>query len=414
MAWRMVEGETPLQTQPTQNAQEQPITALSEFQRIGSNLGLNKLAQLPGASYGAAGLEGLNQLGMMPFRAIGSLLGKPVSAEEEKAGTPASIYSLMSPETRQQMQPTNWMESLGQDVASRLPASLLFGASPTTAVLTSTAGPVARRTVENIPYINRIPGIGTAADIGSSVGTGMALQNKVPKTLEGTKQLASEEGKLQASKFSTLANKVNKAVSEVDSALGTEVDDTIKNSVRGALKTIDDNITNGTLNVKKGYDLSTSLNAMIKRYPNLKKYLVPPKNALKDIIKDSGIENWKNWSQLSDVDKIHIFQNTERWMSDLVPGLGKLGWSMIPKLPTWVLAKTADGIEYGLRAMANGPVRKHYVKLMLAGLETNPAAMIKPAEQLIKVSEKYNLMGPGKEQETEDQPKKVGKWSRVD
>src|SRR3990167_4673717 len=177
MAWRMVEGETPLQATPTQKTQEQSMTALSEFQRIGSKFGLDRLTQLPGASYVAAGLEGASQLGMLPLRGIGALLGKPVSAEEEKAGMPASIYSLMSPETRQQLAP----------------------------LASSVAGPIARKAIEMIPEQYMPSWLPAAADITASLATAGKLQKTAPKTLAETRKLAQPAGKLAAKEFSVAA-----------------------------------------------------------------------------------------------------------------------------------------------------------------------------------------------------------------
>jgi len=416
MAWRMVEGETPLQATPTQKTQEQSMTALSEFQRIGSKFGLDRLTQLPGASYVAAGLEGASQLGMLPLRGIGALLGKPVSAEEEKAGMPASIYSLMSPETRQQLAPQGKFQETAQDIASRaLPSVLLGGGNLLAPLASSVAGPIARKAIEMIPEQYMPSWLPAAADITASLATAGKLQKTAPKTLAETRKLAQPAGKLAAKEFSVAAKGIQSTLSEAADLLGKETSESLSKQAMHALKTVENNINQGKLNVADAYDLSVSLNSTIRKGgKDIMRYLLPIKNQLKDIIHGSGITEAKNWSKLSDADKIKIFQSTERYLSDVMPIRPKLGLhpSLAITLPSWLAVRGAEGLEYAGRAMTIKPVRDHYLKLAEATIKNAPATVVKELNTLSNLSKKYNL--EPKEQDIQEQPLKVGKWRRVD
>src|SRR3990172_3563905 len=175
------------------------------------------------------------------------------------------------------------------------------------------------------------------------------------------------------------------------------------------------NINQGKLNVADAYDLSVSLNSTIRKGgKDIMRYLLPIKNQLKDIIHGSGITEAKNWSKLSDVDKIKIFQSTERYLSDVMPIRPKLGLhpSLAITFPSWLAVRGAEGLEYAGRAMAIKPVRDHYLKLAEATIKNAPATVVKELNTLFNLSKKYNL--ESKEQEAQKQPIKVGKWRRVD
>src|SRR3990167_2496096 len=286
------------------------------------------------------------------------------------------------------IQPQSGYESFGQEFARRLPFSAIGGLP---GVASSLAGQSAGTGLKSLGAPESVQTIG---DIATSLGVSGLLQKAVPRTLQGAKELAYKTGEKAAEKSAAPASILYEAAKKASDKLSTETSKTISEQVSHALGVVEKNIAQGKIGVIDAFDIASNLNADISRYGGkFAKYMVPVKNALKDIIKGSGIEGSATWSRLAEGDKIHIFQNTKgligKAVQTLKPAATILGAA---KVPFYGVAKFLEKPEYAIRALSNDAVRKHYFKLANAAVANDSVLIQQAAKGLGHILKQENIV----------------------
>jgi hypothetical protein len=344
--------------------QTRPESILDTLGRVGTATGLGALRNL----------EGLANLATLPIQAIAGFPKlSPLSEQIEQE------YGI----TPGQQDPQNLVERFVQRFGSQLPLAALGGLGGIAqSAIGSGAGALAGQA--GLPEIAQ-----DIAQFGAGISSGL-LKGKIPTISKSQKQQYELARAAVKPETKAVAEPVINAMKNVEQQLGTEVNETVGNKVRHALKIIDQNLSKDKINPTTAMDLRRNLYKLGNSFSDAdaKSYIEPLTKGVNEFFTNYAIENPIFFKHLSKADQFTQLKNMTSIFDKAGNLFGKIpgvSGPVINNLIKYTLGKTLGKTEKVIRSIATKPVaREHYFKAGKAILGQDPGLFLKAMADLRK------------------------------
>ena len=343
--------------------QTRPESILDTLGRVGTATGLGALRNL----------EGLANLATLPIQAVAGFPKlSPFSEQIERE------FGI----TPGQQEPQNLAERFIQRFGSQLPLAAI-GGLPGIAQSAIGSGAGALAGEAGLPE-----GVQDLAQLGAGIGSGL-FKGKIPTLRSSQKQQYQLARAAVKPETRAAAQPVINAMQHVEQQLGTEVNESVGNKVRHALKIIDQNLSKEKISPLTAMDLRRNLYKLGNSFSDAdaKSYIEPLTKGVNEFFTNYAVENPKFFNHLSRADKLTQLKNMTSIFEKAGNLFGKIpgvSGPVIKNVIKYTLGKSVGKGEKLFRALLTGEGWRHYLNAGKATIENDPAFFLKSLANLRK------------------------------